>query len=151
MRHFKHAAVFLFTSALTCAVIAQAPPPNNSGNAPSNRATASTSTAPRRRSLVQHYPYPYPGYYNNDDRAGWRNPGGNGRYLEYYPPGNQFQIRDVDPVRAARFDTNGVRAEEMHAQQIGIARYNSIQNHIDSMARFNMGYGMGVGFFGGYN
>ncbi len=54
-------------------------------------------------------------------------------------------------MRTARFDTNGVRAEEMHAQQIGIARYNSIQNHIDSMARFNMGYGMGVGFFGGYN
>ena len=30
----------------------------------------------RRRSIVHHYPYPYPGAYHNDDTAGFRNPGG---------------------------------------------------------------------------
>ena len=32
----------------------------------------------RRRSIVHHYPYPYPGAYNNDETAGFRNPGGVG-------------------------------------------------------------------------
>ena len=145
MRHITHVAVFVLASLVTCAAMAQAPPPNKPSAAPSAPA--------RRRSMVQHYPYPYPGYYRNDDSAGWRNPGHTGRYLEYYPPGNRFQLQEsVAASRpVARFDTNGVRSEEMAAQQIGIARYNSLQNHIDRMARFNMGYGYGVGFFGGFN
>ncbi len=105
----------------------------------------------RRRSIVHHYPYPYPGYYNNDETAGFRNPGGVGRYAEYYPPGNQFQVQG-DPVRVAQFGVGGYpsRAEQLQAQQIGISRYNSIQNHIDNYARPMYGYGFGVGGFGGF-
>jgi hypothetical protein len=104
-----------------------------------------------RRSIVHHYPYPYPGYYHNDDTAGFRNPGGVGRHAEYYPPGDQFQVQG-DPVRVAQFGVGGYpsRAEQLQAQQVGISRYNSIQNHIDNMARPTFGYGFGVGGFGGF-
>jgi len=106
----------------------------------------------RRRSIVHHYPYPYPGYYNNDQTAGFRNPGGVGKYAEYYTPGNQFQVQG-DPVRVAQFGVGGgypSRAEQMQAQQIGISRNNSLQNHIDNYARPAFGYGFGVGGFGGF-
>jgi len=105
----------------------------------------------QRRSIVQHYPYPYPGYYNNDDTAGFRNPGGVGRHAEYYLPGDRFQT-EGDPVRVAKFGVGGYpsRAEQMHAEQIGISRYNSIQGHIDRMATPQFGYGFGVGGFGGF-
>ena len=106
----------------------------------------------RRRSIVHHYPYPYPGYYSNDQTAGFRNPGGVGKYAEYYPPGNQFQVQG-DPVRVAQFGVGRgypSRAEQMQAQQIGISRYNSIQNHIDNYAMPHFGYGFGVGGFGGF-
>ena len=107
----------------------------------------------RRRSIVHHYPYPYPGYYNNDETAGFRNPGGVGKYAEYYPPGNQFQVQGGDPVRVAQFGVGGgypSRGEQMQAQQIGISRYNSIQNHIDNYARPPSAIGFGVGGFGGF-
>ena len=85
--------------------------------------------------------------------AGYRNPGGVGRYLEYYPPGNEFQV-ERDPVRVARFGEGGVpdRDEQRAAQQVGIQRYNSIQQHIDSYAHpYGFGYGFGFGAFGGFN
>jgi hypothetical protein len=105
----------------------------------------------RRRSIVHHYPYPYPGYYTSDSTAGFRNPGGVGKFAEYYPPGNQFQVQG-DPVRVAQFGVGGYpsRAEQMQAQQLGISRYNSIQNHIDNYAMPHWGYGFGVGGFGGF-
>src|SRR4051794_7735333 len=58
----------------------------------SNRRSAFTPTqsSARRRSIVHHYPYPYPNYYTSDRTAGFRNPGGVGRYSEYYPPGDRF-------------------------------------------------------------
>jgi len=104
-----------------------------------------------RRSIVHHYPYPYPGYYHGDDTGGFRNPGGVGRHAEYYPPGNEFQIQG-DPVRVARFSEGGYpsRSEQLAAQQVGISRYNSIQRHIDSYAMPHWGYGFGVGGFGGF-
>jgi hypothetical protein len=107
----------------------------------------------RRRSIVHHYPYPYPSYYNNDETAGFRNPGGVGKYAEYYPPGNQFQVQGGDPVRVAQFGVGSgypSRGEQMQAQQIGISRYNSIQNHIDNYARPCFGFGFGAGGFGGF-
>jgi len=106
----------------------------------------------RRRSIVQHYAYPYPGYYHNDDTAGFRNPGGVGRHAEYYPAGDRFQVEN-DPVRAAKFDQGGGapdRSEQLAAQQIGIQRNNSLQQHIDNYARPSFGYGFGVGGFGGF-
>jgi hypothetical protein len=100
---------------------------------------------------VHHYPYPYPEYYQSDANAGFRNPGGVGRFQEYYPPGDRFQAsyeREHEPV--ARFDVGGGPNwdEQRAAQQLGVSRYNSIQNHIDNYAR--SGWGWGVGGFGGF-
>jgi hypothetical protein len=105
----------------------------------------------RRRSIVQHYPYPYPGYYQGDDTAGFRNPGGVGRHAEYYMPGDRFQVEN-DPVRVARFGEGGYpsRSEQLEAQRIGISRYNSIQQHIDNYAMPHWGFGFGVGGYGGF-
>lgn len=110
----------------------------------------------QRRSIVQHYPYPYPGYYQGDDSAGFRNPGGVGRHAEYYPAGAGESQLEREHVPAAppvaKFDTNPDtnRQEQIQATQVGIQRYNSIQNHIDRMARPMWGYGFGVGGFGGF-
>jgi hypothetical protein len=105
----------------------------------------------RRRSIVHHYPYPYPGAYNEDETAGFRNPGGVGRHAEYYLPGDRFQV-EQDPVRVARFNEGGYpsRSEQLAAQQVGISRYNSIQRHIDNYAMPHYGYGFGMGGFGGF-
>jgi hypothetical protein len=133
--------------------LAGAQTPTSPGSPTSNNqatgAPAKTQQPLRRRSIVHHYPYPYPDYYHGDQSAGFRNPGGVGRYLEYYPAGNHFQ-EEGDPVRVAKFDQGGGapdRAEQLAAQQIGIQRYNSIQNHIDSYARPYIGFG--AGYFGG--
>ena len=107
----------------------------------------------KRRSVVQHYPYPYPGAYHGDATGGFRNPGGVGRHAEYYPPGNRFQ-EENDPVRVARFDQGGGapdRQEQIEAYNAGTARYNAIQGHIDRNAnRMYFGYGFGMGGFGGF-
>jgi hypothetical protein len=109
-----------------------------------------------RRSIVQHYPYPYPGYYQGDDSAGFRNPGGVGRHAEYYPAGGGQSQLEREHVAAAppvaRFDTNPDtnRQEQIQATEVGVQRYYSIQNHIDRMALPTWGYGFGVGGFGGF-
>ena len=140
------------TRLLTCVAIAaavvtlaqaQAPP-----TAPPAPGDAPAQARMQRRSIVQHYPYPYPEYYHGDQSAGFRNPGGVGRFTELYPAGNQFQEQG-DPVRVANFDQGGGapnRAEQLQALQIGVQRQNSIMNHIDSYARPSFG----VGYFGGF-
>jgi hypothetical protein len=146
----------LVLAGATIAVAHAQTPPAGTAPAPGAPAQARTDSAPaaaqplKRRSIVHHYPYPYPEYYHGDQYAGFRNPGGQGRYIEYYPPGDRFQTNGADPVRVARFDQGGGapdRAEQLAAQQIGIARYNSIQQHIDNYARPYIGFG--VGYFGG--
>ena len=159
MSRFRRAASALIVStALVPLAAAQAPsnPPAPSGSAPGAKAdqprAAGAPASPRRRSIVHHYPYPYPGYYHGDQTAGYRNPSRVGRYAEYYPPGNQFQV-EQDPVRVAKFDSGGGPNwdEQRAAQQVGIQRYNSIQQSIDNYARPYYGYGFGVGYFGGFN
>ncbi|MDG3003504.1 hypothetical protein [Paludisphaera mucosa] len=106
----------------------------------------------QRRSIVQHYQYPYPEYYHGEETAGFRNPGGRGRYAEYYPPGEHFQNAQ-DPVRAAKFAQGGGapdRNEQIAAYNAGTQRYNSIQQSIDNYARPAWGGGFGVGGFGGF-
>ena len=39
---------------------------------------------------------------------------------------------------------------KLAAQQVGISRNNSLQQHIDRMAMPRFGYGFGVGGFGGF-
>lgn len=108
----------------------------------------------RRRSIAQHYPYPYPGAYHGDATGGFRNPGGVGRYAEYYPPGDRFQSGGTDPVTVAKFDQGGGapdRQEQIQAYNAGTARYNAIQSHIDRYgSRMYFGYGFGMGGFGGF-
>ncbi|HMB08110.1 MAG TPA: hypothetical protein VKP69_30815 [Isosphaeraceae bacterium] len=159
-RLHRVAAALVLSGTLVPAASAQSSPPSavQSASTPGARAAPAAATAPaqtpsRRRSIVHHYPYPYPSFYDTDATAGFRNPGGTGRYLEYYPPGNQFQIDQArDPVKVATFGQGGIpdRADQLAAQQIGIQRYNAIQNHIDNYARPYWGYGFGVGYFGGF-
>jgi len=107
----------------------------------------------KRRSVVQHYQYPYPGAYHGDATGGFRNPGGVGRYSEYYPPGDRFQ-QNNDPVKVAKFDQGGGapdRQEQIEAYNAGTARYNAIQRHIDRYgSRMYFGFGFGMGGFGGF-
>jgi len=141
------AATLALTGATTLAGFAQGPAPAG-GNAEPNTplALANELHPPRRRSIVHHYPLPYPEYYHGDQTAGFRNPGGVGRYIEYYPPGDKFQENN-DPVQAARFDTGfGNRSEQMQAQQVGVQRENAIMNNIDQMAAPRLG----IGYFGGF-
>ena len=151
MRRFQKVVALLLAGAGTTVVLAYAPARNGGlvvacQVRPETQPGAGSSSFVPRKSIVHHYPYPYPGYYHGDQTAGYRNPGSQGRYLEYYPPGNQFQ-ENKDPVRPARFDQGfGNRSEQLASQQVGIARYNSIQGHIDNYARPMMG----VGFFGGF-
>ncbi len=167
------AAAVIITGAFAPFATAQAPrnpAPAAPRVAPSGTrqpAQARSEPSPRptyRRSVVHRYAYPpsetqertesrsASAYEQTDtSSAGYRNPGGVGRYLEYYPPGNEFQS-ERSPVRVARFGGGGVpdRADQRAAQQVGIQRYNSIQNHIDSYSR-PYGYGFGFGAFGGFN
>jgi len=134
-----------------------APEPRSQGDrTQADRGATSGASAPsqyRRRSIVHHYPHPYPEYYHGDQSAGFRNPGGVGRYAEYYSgtAGETAQQQaKPDPVHVARFDQGGGapdRNEQLSARQIGVQRSNQIMNHIDKYARPNFG----VGFFGGFN
>ena len=158
-RLHRVATAFIFSGALAASATAQTPPPGDQAPStaqlaaqPTSPATTPARTYPRRRSIVHHYPYPYPGYYQDDQSAGFRNPGNIGRFAEYYPPGDQFQS-EQDPVRVASFDRGGGAPdwdEQCAAQQVGIQRSNAIQQHIDNYARPYFGSGYGVGFFGGY-
>jgi hypothetical protein len=152
------ASALLLSSAFVPHSTTQAQTTQSSGDRPlprvsNNRSAFSqTSSRPRRRSIVHHYPYPYANYYTGDRNGGFRNPGGVGRYSEYYPPGDRFQGNAVDPVRVAGFDRGGgpTLADQRAAQQIGIQRESVMQRHIDNYARPFFGYGYGVGFFGGF-
>jgi len=152
------AAAVVLTGAVAPGVVAQAPPnpvaQSRTSSAPAPRRVAPADVPAFRRSVVHHNPYPYPNYYENDATAGFRNPGGVGRFREYYPPNNQFQLsRERDPTVVARFDQGGGapdRAEQLQAESLGIAKYNSIQGHIDNYARPSFGFGYGIGGFGGF-
>ena len=138
------AMLFSTTTLLAMTALGQQPPSTPKSTSPASKGY-------HRRSIVHHYRYPYPGHYQGDQTAGFRNPGGVGRYREYYPAGEEFNDGGDDPVRVASFDRGGGdpdRAEQHQAEQSGIQRQNSIQNHIDSYARPYVGYGVGV--FGGY-
>src|SRR5438309_2282748 len=144
----KHANVGVFTVTFVgLAFLLSSPPPTRgqqpapSDTAPAANAASTATNQPnqtvgsvpdyirpqahqpqRRRSIIHHYPYPYPGAYHNDDTAGFRNPGGVGRYAEYYPPGDRFQV-EGDPVRVAQFGVGGYpsQADQRAAQQLGIS------------------------------
>ena len=86
----------------------------------------------QRRSIVHHYAYPYPGYYNNDDTAGFRNPGGVGKFAEYYPPGNQFQVQGRPRARCAVRRGRPIPAAASRWRPSGLASRATIRSRITS-------------------
>lgn len=99
---------------------------------------------PSNRSVVRQYPH-----YTSEYTYGYRNPGGVGRYSEYYPPNDQFQNGGRDPVAHPGFDQNipvGSISEQAMATSVGVSRYNAMQQHMDNFAR-PMGYGFGFGMW----
>lgn len=101
--------------------------------------------APAHKTVVRHNPLP-----QSDHSWGVRNPGGVGRYAEYYPPDNKFQNANAR-VPVAKFDTGEGpnRAEQQASQSLGIQRANQIQGNINSYSRMSYGYGFGLGGGGG--
>ena len=151
MSHRQRATALFLAGVFASTAFAQAPPPGQPQGYPSAPRVAPYPHAlTQRRSIVHTNPFPYRGYYDDDSTGGYRNPDGVGRVAEWYPPGNRFQIDPLTISHTASFDTTpGVpnRQEQLAAQQVGIARNNSLQSHIDNYAR--PFYGLGVGYYGG--
>jgi hypothetical protein len=106
--------------------------------------------AVRRSSTVRRSPY-HRSYYDDASRSGFRNPGGVGRYEEYYPAGNRFQneyARSAAPIVPTFNGSSGVPTfqDQIAAQQLGVQKYNAIQQSIDRYAQPYYGFG----FFGGF-
>ncbi len=131
---------------------------------PSAKAQAPAGNAPARRANpagVRNQPQQQtPAADRNDSRrAGFRNPTGVGRYLEYTPPGNvhQHDLYSV-PARPPTFSGGiGIPTvqDQITAQQLGALKANSIQQNINSYARpyypfYGYGFGYGGGFYGGF-
>lgn len=170
MNHLRTAAgVLVLVLVLSCpgrAQVASTPDVRNpetvgarsaspGGDARSNRDQASRPRPIRRRSSVHYNPYPYPGAYADDSRAGFRNPGGVGRGLMWYPANNQFSgDTGRDPVRVAQFMNSPspfpTFSENIAAQQLGVAKNSALQQSIDNYARPFFPYGLGMGYFGGF-
>jgi hypothetical protein len=110
--------------------------------------------APRRvsRTSPNSYSYGYGDGGSSEGTWGYRNPGGVGRRPEYYPPDDQFQNGGPHNY-VAQFDQGPAatqRSAQLQSQSVGIARYNSIQGHIDRYGMPRIGYGWGFGGFGGF-
>jgi hypothetical protein len=165
-------------AAATCGLLAgvafaQNPPPRQQPKAsapPAGRAPAAPQQKQNHNAYrptqysypASHYGTPgyenHPGYrsvlrrpphYSSEYTYGFRNPGGVGRFAEYYPPGDQFQNGGRDPVAHAGFDQNlpvGSISEQAMATQVGTQRYSAMQQHMDNFSR-PMGFGYGFGFF----
>lgn len=150
MTYLRPIAASLLVFGVAAVAHAQTPSTGNGAAAPGAAAAnagAKVKLDRTRRSMV----YRHPSYYDIQRAAAYANPGGVGRYAEYYPAGVPFQ-QGQDPVRVATFGTGGgypSRMEQLQAQQIGIQRYNAIQQHIDNYGRPYIGFG--YGFFGGFN
>ncbi|MDR3632711.1 MAG: hypothetical protein P4L84_02685 [Isosphaeraceae bacterium] len=149
MRWLSPLSALLLLGLLVNSACAQAPAPGAGPQTP--QSTAVRSDAQRRSYYgTVRQPSRYPSRYDDSRYAGYRNPGGVGRFAEYYPAGDHFQ-NDVgrNPVPVATFNGgSGVPTmdEQMAAQQLGVAKYNSIQQSIDRYAHPFYGYGFG-GFY----
>jgi hypothetical protein len=154
IRPLRTAAALLVTAGLVPSALAQSPA------ASPNRQPAHARPYPYvvpydsrqaegeagSRSVLRYHRDPYHQTY------GFRNPGGIGRRVEFYPPGDRFQNAGAQP-HVARF-ANGEgppsRAEQLQAQAIGNQRYGILQGHIDAYGRpFGYGWGWGWGFGSG--
>lgn len=136
--------------ALLFASTASAQAPRSAGG----RETAQAAPSPGEPSpgdlsiLRQDYPF-RPG-----STYGFRNPGGVGRYAEYYPPGNVFQARAASRPPAEFGNSSalpGNAQEQLEAQRVGVMKYNALQSHIDRYGHpFGYGYGFGAYWGAGF-
>jgi hypothetical protein len=102
---------------------------------------------PGYRSVLRQPRYSY-----NENNYGVRNPGGVGRYAEYYPPGDMFQNGGHDPTPRAGFDQNlpvGSIDQQAMATQVGTQKYSVMQQHLDNFSRPLGFYGFGGFGLGG--
>jgi hypothetical protein len=119
--------------------------------------------AAAHRSIVRHNPLPpatsYRSYYPYQNRTsstngerGFANPGGVGRYAEYYNENTPRSQVDQHPVPVARFDSGGgpTRADQVAAVQVGQQRARNIQDNINVYGRPYGAYGAGFGYGFGY-
>jgi hypothetical protein len=123
--------------------------------------------AAAHRSIVRHNPLPpassYRSHYgptsSTNGTRGFANPGGVGRFAEYYDEYTPRSQVDQHPVPVARFDSGGgpTRADQIAAAQVGQQRARNIQDNINVYGRpygaygagFGLGFGFGLGLSGG--
>jgi hypothetical protein len=125
--------------------------------------------AAAHRSILRHNPLPpatsYRSHYgygrtsSTNGERGFANPGGVGRYAEYYDENTPKSQVDQHPVPVARFDSGGgpTRADQVAAAQVGQQRARNIQDNINAYGRpygamgigFGYGFGYGLGLSGG--
>jgi hypothetical protein len=100
----------------------------------------------------------HPGAGNNGDplsaRGRFANPGGVGRYSEYYTPFTpMYGYPGPSRSHVAVFGQGGgpTRADQIEAFRAGQYRAQNIQNNINAYGRpLGFGYGIGIGGYGGY-
>lgn len=119
--------------------------------------------AAAHRSIVRHNPlprndsysshHPYKSRESSQGQSGFSNPGGVGRYAEFYDRSTPTSQVDQHPVPVAQFDRGGGpdRAEQISAAEDGQQRARNIQSNINTFARpmGGYGYGYGLGLSGG--
>jgi hypothetical protein len=115
--------------------------------ADAKRAIAKAAPLPRRTaaraevdSTSRNDPMTIPGRFAN--------PGGVGRYAEYYTANTPTSQVDLHPIHPTRFDRGGGpnRAEQIAAFQAGQMQTRNIQNNINAYGRPYGAYGAGFGF-----
>jgi hypothetical protein len=169
-RPTRLASAIVFSAILSPCAIAQVPstPDIRASNTVPQARVSVASTDPdavarprpaakRRHTLADsRLSYGYDTVETDDSHAGFRNPNGVGRKLEWYPAGNRFQNdRTGIPFQAARFNgsenASPTFSESVAGQAVGAAKYNALQSHIDNYARPYFGFGgLGAGYFGGF-
>jgi len=121
--------------------------------------------AAAHRTILRHNPLPagttYRSYYgptsSTHGERGFANPGGVGRYAEYYDENTPKSQVDQHPVPVARFDSGGgpTRSDQIAAAQVGQQRARNIQDNINVYGRpygaigAGLGFGYGLGLSGG--
>jgi hypothetical protein len=151
MRPLVRVSALILAGMLATPALAQYPATNVGPRTPQSAAVRRDAPPHAYQGAARRETSRYSGYYDDARRAGYRNPGGVGRYAEFYPAGNQFQNDQArNPPPVATFNGgSGVPTmdQQIAAQQLGVAKYNSIQQSIDRYARPYYGYGFGFGGF----
>ena len=119
---------------------------------PAHRDTQATA----RRTILRQNPSPRstsyranPPYQSGPSSTrGFSNPGGVGRYAEYYTANTPNSQVDLHPQPTGRFDFGGGpdRSQQIAAAQAGQQRARNIQDNINAYGRPYGAYGAGLGY-----